>query len=114
MVAKRQVQEFRQWATLGAQQRLLQIHEEQAAIFRAFPELRRGTRGRPPSRPGAGSSEIETGNGASAATPAGGPRKRRRKISAEGRKRISEAQKARWAKQRATAASGDTGARKKR
>jgi len=114
MVAKRQVQEFRQWATLGAQQRLLQIQEEQAAIFRAFPELRRGTRGRPPTRSGGGGGESETGSGTNATNPAGGRRKRRRKISAEGRKRISEAQKARWAKQRATAASGDTGARKKR
>jgi len=114
MVAKRQVQEFRQWATLGAQQRLLQIHEEQAAIFRAFPELRRATRGRPPTRSGAEGSKTETGNGTAAANTAGGRRKRRQKISVEGRKRISEAQKARWAKQRATAPSGDTGARKKR
>src|SRR4051794_41888549 len=106
MVAKRQVQEFQQWATLGAQQRLLQIYEEQAAIFRAFPELRRGTRGRPPTRSGAGSSETETGNGANAASGAGGRPKRRRKNRAERRKSHTEGQKARGGKQRANPAGG--------
>jgi len=37
-----------------------------------------------------------------AATPAAQGRRRRRKMSAEARKRISEAQKARWAKQKET------------
>jgi hypothetical protein len=90
-VAKRV--DIRQWAVLGAERRLEEIAEETAAIRRAFPELR----GR------AGRSTNSDGSAERA------PRKRRRKMSAEARKRISDAQKARWAKQRA----GEGGTKKK-
>jgi hypothetical protein len=55
---------------------LNQLAHEIAAIHAAFPELRQGRK----------SSVV---------------RRRRRKLSAEARKRISDAQKARWAKQKA-------------
>ena len=73
---------------MGAEQRLLQIAEEAARIFQTFPELRdRGFMAR-----GADSGGAENVQGRR-------PAKRRRgTISAEGRRRISEAQKARWAK----------------
>ena len=84
-VAKRV--DLRRWALVGAEQRLVQIADETAAIHRAFPELR----GRAKRSSSTDSSDSP-------------PRKhrRRRKMSAEARKRISDAQKARWAKQRAS------------
>ena len=99
---------IRTWALKGAEQRLLEISEEAAAIYAAFPELRgRGSASaatrRAPGRP----RQAQGGEGAAA--PA--RRRGRRRMSAEGRRRISEAQKARWAKQRAEkgAAAGDSG-----
>ena len=78
--------EFRRYAVVGAEQRLLQIAEEAAVIFTAFPELRdRGFMER-----------SKSPKAAQAAVP-----RRRRKMSAEARRKISEAQKARWAKQKA-------------
>lgn len=76
---------LRQWALIGAEQRLIQLAEEAAAIHREFPELRRRGRAAAP---------------APAAATAGG--RRRHKMSAEARRKISEAQKARWAKQSKT------------
>jgi hypothetical protein len=79
---------------MGAEARLLQISEEAAAIYRAFPELRRGG--------GAGRGRGR-GRAQAASADAGGetaqPRKKRR-LSAAARKRISDAQKRRWAKHR--------------
>ena len=93
---------LRTWALKGAEQRLLEISEEAAAIYASFPELRdRGGMGgqirRGPGRPR---------NGETASSEAGTPRRRRRKrtMSADARRRISEAQKARWAKQKGEAA----------
>jgi len=88
-VAKRRGQDFREWALLGAEQRLLQIAEEAASIHRAFPELRKKT-----------SQVRRLSRGTELAGAPTGPKRRRRKLSAAARKRISEAQKARWAKQR--------------
>ena len=105
-MAKRQqrVSNLRAYAVIGAEQRLLQIAEEARAIFQAFPELRapnRGSglavearvrfRGERRLRKAAACGEW------SKAQAEG----RRRKMSAAARKRISEAQKARWAKQKA-------------
>ena len=90
-MAKRAKSDIRRWALIGAEQRLQQLAQEMAAIRAAFPELRRG-------RAGAG---------------AAGARGGKRRLSAEARKRISDAQKARWAKHRANAATSE-GARKKR
>jgi hypothetical protein len=87
--------DVRKWAVVGAGQRLLEITEERLAIYRAFPELGRGRRGAP-----AGTAETE------GQPPARRARRRRRKISAEARKRISEVQKARWAKWRKANAKG--------
>ena len=96
--------DLRRWAMVGAKQRLMEIANEQKAIFAAFPELR--GRGR--------SVEPSLVNGAEPRTPK--PIRRRRKMSAAARKRISEAQKARWARQKAanaTSATKSTSGRKK-
>jgi hypothetical protein len=90
-VAKRQGSNLRRYAVVGAEQRLLELAEEAAAIFAIFPELRAPGRGFMAGGPG--------GRGRQAAGTAA-PR-RRRKMSAEARKRISDAQKARWARQKA-------------
>jgi len=86
-MAKKTHNEMRKWALIGAEQRLVQLAEEVTAIHNAFPELRQGRRGRP-AKAGAQAAESAA------------PKRRRRKMSAEARKRISEAQKARWAKQK--------------
>jgi hypothetical protein len=89
--------DFRRYAVIGAEQRLLQISAEAATIYRSFPELRR--------RRGAGISSLDaTTEGRSQGTVPG--RRRRRRMSAEARRRISEAQKARWAKQKAQGGGG--------
>jgi hypothetical protein len=77
--------DFHRWAVVGAQQRLVEIANEQKAIFAAFPELRAG-----------GALSANDGEPQTARRRGG-----RRKMSAAARKRISDAQKARWAKQRA-------------
>jgi hypothetical protein len=80
--------DFRRWAMMGAQQRLAEIANEQGVILAAFPELRGGS--------GAANTSVNNGE---AQIP---QRKRRRfRMSAAARKRISDAQKARWAKQKA-------------
>ena len=92
MVAKKADGDLRGYAVVGAEHRLLEIAEEAARIFKAFPELRARGRG------------LDAVRGASAPVASAEPeplgRRRRRKMSAEARKRISEAQKARWAKQK--------------
>jgi len=96
-VAKRQKSDLRRYAVVGAEQRLLELAEEAAAIFAIFPELR---------APGRGFMAKAAGRGGPAADAAAAPTKRRRrKMSADARRRISEAQKARWAKQKAAGAS---------
>lgn len=96
-MAKQQTVELHKWAMLGATLRLDQLGEEISAIYRAFPGLRhRGRSGRLGRIANAGAAE-------STAATADAPvrRRRRRTMSADARKRISDAQKARWAKQRA-------------
>ena len=86
-------QDMRGWALKGAEQRLLEMAQEAKAIYTAFPELREGGlvgNGRRPGRP----RREET-----APATEGPRRRRRRKMSKEARRKISEAQKARWAKQ---------------
>ena len=88
---------MRTWALKGAEQRLLEISEEAAAIYASFPELRdtgginRQTRGGP------GRPRRAEGDTNEAGSP---PRRRKRTMSADARRRISEAQKARWARQK--------------
>jgi hypothetical protein len=94
-VVKRIDDNLRAWALIGAEQRLVQLAEEAAAIHRLFPELRQR---------GGSSARANVEGGAETARVA--PRKRgpgrppKRRMSADARRRISEAQKARWAKQR--------------
>ena len=95
VLAKREHTDLRRYAVVGAEQRLLELAEEAAAIFAIFPELR---------APGRGfmAKAGRRGEAGAADAAAASPRKRsRRKMSAEARKRISDAQKARWAKQKA-------------
>ena len=93
-MAKRQKDNLRRYAVVGAEQRLLELAEEAAGIFAIFPELRAPGRG-----------FMAGGRGGSAAGTVAPRRRRRRKMSAEARKRISDAQKARWARQRAAGGS---------
>ena len=134
--------QLRQWAVRGAEQRLLEIATEAAAIYRAFPELRdrssvpsitdapqqrqpAGTqRGRHMQKAAARNAarermlrywaarrkEMATQQGTRptqrtgskrASASAAGSRGRARTMSAAARKRISEAQKARWATRKA-------------
>jgi hypothetical protein len=95
--------ELRRYAVLGAEQRLVQISAEVEAIYNSFPELRRSGRGRRSSGRGAQSAAGSFGGGTQDGREEQQPRRRRRgrrKMSAEARKRISDAQKARWARQK--------------
>jgi hypothetical protein len=83
--------DIRDWAVKGAELHLKEIAAEATAILAAFPELRKQ---RPAlSVPASG----KRGRKKPTASPA--PR-RRRKMSAAARKRIGDAQRARWAKQK--------------
>jgi hypothetical protein len=84
---------------------ITQLEEQKAAIERAISALRdiggsapatvkKARRGRPPGRPPAA---------ASAPAPAPAPLKKKRRLSPEGRKRIIEALKKRWAVKKAAA-----------
>jgi hypothetical protein len=100
-------QDMRVWALKGAEQRLLEMAQEARAIYAAFPELRDGGEvGNGARRPGRPRKQD-------AGLTSEAPRKRRRKMSKEARQKISEAQKARWAKQRSAAAPSRTSAKKK-
>jgi hypothetical protein len=95
-VAKLQSNDLRRYAVLGAEQRLLTLAEEAEQIYRAFPELRK--------------REVKE------SSPRGRRKvrqRRRRTMSAEARKRISDAQKARWARQRGETAGAGTARKKK-
>jgi hypothetical protein len=91
-MAKRATSDMTRWAELGAEARLLQLAEEAAGIFRTFPRLR--------------SKGFMANTTDGHADPAMPLRKgtRKRTMSAAARKRISDAQKARWKKQKAAAA----------
>jgi hypothetical protein len=136
--------EFRRYALLGAEARLMQIDKEAASIYQAFPELRKQGGARPPQsriedgsasstrgrrrgsmsaaqreavrermkrywaqRKGASASSDGAGTGSDAAAAGSSTRAKTargsrgpRKMSAAARKRISDAQKARWAKRK--------------
>lgn len=79
--------DLREYAVRGAEQRLLEIAEEAARIFAAFPELREPGRGFDAVR-GSGRSGIKSSVPKTV--------RRRRKMSAAGKRRISEAAKKRW------------------
>jgi hypothetical protein len=121
-------------ARAGALARLAEIDQERQAIFREFPDLRRGdaaqtmpvstAKGRR-SRRGAMSAAqrkavsermrkywaARRGESPSQATQPRTVGRHRRKMSAEARKKIAEAQRKRWAEQRAKQAkAGEQGA----
>lgn len=87
------IAEVRTWALKGAELRLVEIAEEAKAIFRAFPELRGKGRG-------------FDGHSSTVTQRAKAPAGKRRKLSAEARQRISEAVKARWARQKGAGTDG--------
>lgn len=95
-MAKRLSNDLRRYAVVGAEQRLLELAEEAAQIFAIFPELRAPGRGFMATR---GGTSADSGPG-----PKRKGRRRRGTMSAEGRQRISDAQKARWARQKSTSA----------
>jgi hypothetical protein len=84
----KQTADIRRWALIGAEQRLVQLAEEAAAIYREFPELRQGRKTAEVPFPRA-PREVPF------------PKRKRRKLSAAGRKAISDAAKKRWAKEKA-------------
>jgi hypothetical protein len=104
--------EFRRYALMGAEQRLVQIAAEAESIYRTFPELRRSDRVAATDNGGLTSTTADSGRdnvpsplgqgvrGLRKSRGPGRPRNRRT-MSADARRRISEAQKARWAKQKA-------------
>lgn len=94
--------DLRSWAVKGAEQRLVEIAAEARTIFAAFPELRG-------SRRGFDAAPVRSHDDGGTA-PLQKPERKRRKRSAEARRRMSEAQKARWAKQRKAAAKAAKGA----
>jgi hypothetical protein len=91
--------DMQRYALLGAEKRLAELDAEAAQIFRSFPALRSRRR----RMGGAGDTDS---------APRAQPR-RRRKLSPEGRRRISEAQKARWAKHKAEHAGAGESRKKK-
>src|SRR4051794_32019844 len=77
-------------ARRGAQHRYEELQAEMASLVRQFPKLRTGAR-----------EVVRRGRKAVQAIAPELPRRKRRKMSAAARARISAAQRARWAKQRA-------------
>jgi hypothetical protein len=73
----------REWALKGASARLIEIGQEREAILRSFPELRR-----------AGSRE---------AAVAAGVRRKRPKLTAEAKRKLSAGMRKYWAKRKAAA-----------
>ena len=84
----RPTNELRELARIGAEVRIKELEEQLASLRRIA-----GLTVRMSDKPGAGTAPTL----ASSSSPA----PRRRKMSAAARKRISEAQKKRWAKRRA-------------
>ena len=81
------------YAAEGARARLQELAREAGELVRHFPQLRRES-----SFPWVSAGGRKARASAAAGTPA--VRRRKRKISAAGRARISAAQKKRWAEQR--------------
>ena len=81
--------DIRRWALLGARERLAELAAEASDIYKAFPELRSHAIG----------FGKRTGGSTAPVNAAPAPR---RTLSTNAQKRISDAQKARWAKHRST------------
>ena len=80
-----------EYARIGAAARLTELRAEVAAIAKAFPDLAGARARRPRAQPAITASPAL----AKLMDPA--PKRNRRKMSAAGRKAISDAQKKRWA-----------------
>jgi hypothetical protein len=93
-MATKQKVDILKWAHLGAASRLRELDEERSAILKTFPGL---TSGSGPARRGVTARAVGAGSGSVSAPVA----RKRRKMSAAARKRISDAQKKRWAAQKA-------------
>ena len=81
-----------EYAKMGAVHRYQELKAELAGLVKAFPHLRAGA-AVSPAMPKATASDQSVPNGRS--------KRKRGKLSAAGRRAISAAQKARWAKIRA-------------
>jgi hypothetical protein len=88
-MANLNAEQLRRLARLGAMARLEQIRAEEAGIRAEFPELF-----------GRGSRREDTGRDAEPAAGAKGRRRRRRAMSAAGRKEVSERMRKYWAERR--------------
>ena len=87
--------QLREFAIIGARARVKELRDEIASIHRDFPELRTS---------GAGVASLsinEPGQNEAVAQDSEVKPRRRRRMSAAARKKISDAQKKRWVKQRA-------------
>lgn len=86
------------FARAGAEARLLELQREIDAIYQRFPDLRsrRSVEPRNPYTAGVKSAVA----GVRGAVEGAVTRRRRGRLSAAGRRRISEAQIARWARQK--------------
>ncbi len=90
--------ELRKLARLGAQRRLEELKQEEAAIRAAFPELGRASAGAPE---GARARKRRTGRPAAASEPAPkAKRPARYKMSAAQKRAVSERMKKYWAARR--------------
>ena len=98
---------IQQYARIGAAARIKDIRDEIAAVGHMFPDLAASRPARTP-RPKArtpspaASAAVAPEEPETQAVPAGRRTRKHRKMSAAARKAISDAQKARWAKQKNT------------
>lgn len=92
-MATKQTADMLKWARLGAASRLRELDEERSAILKAFPGLRSASG---PARRGVTAKAADAASGSAAPIV-----RKRRKMSAAARKRISDAQRKRWAAQKA-------------
>jgi hypothetical protein len=83
--------DLRQLALIGARARLAELEAERQSILKTFPQLSRAR------SDGAGPTLAPSEAGGA---PKPAVRRRKRKMSAEGRRRIAEASRRRWAEWR--------------
>ena len=115
--------DMRTWALRGAEQRLVEIADEAARIYAAFPELRDRQQG-PIASAGRGRARkadaaharaaAQPRTADSEAAPATARKRRRVNMSAEAKQRIAEAQRKRWAEWRAKQGAASEGAARPR
>lgn len=87
------------WALHGLEQEITVTRERLSTLETQARQLRSASRS-----PGRGAGADATGGAATSAPASGGkPVRKRRKLSADARRRIAEAQKRRWAKAKAQA-----------